>query len=266
MLNNEENKLFLWNGNPLKKLTKGLKNKGGRNNKGRIVNFRKSSRHKRLYRQINFVQKRFYDIEGVVRRIEYDPNRTVNIGLICYKNGYLCYHLAVEGLKVGDIIICSNHNKNIIIKKGNRYLLKYIPIGTLVSSIELNVNSGAKLARSAGTSALIVNKYKNKVTIRLNSGVEYVLNENCFATIGQNSNIKHKLSKLYKAGQNRWKGKKPSVRGVAMNPIDHPHGGGEGKKSPRVAHLSPWGKITKGVSTRKKKLWSDNFIKKKRKK
>lgn len=253
-------KNILWKGQPLKFLTFGIRNKGGRNSFGRICSFKKGTRFKRKYRIIDF-KRQLFDIPGIVRRIEYDPNRTAYIALICYKNGILSYIISIEGLNIGDEIINYSKKKKkeeINLSKGNKLYLHQIPEGSIISNIELIEGNGAQLCRSAGSCGVLLNRY-NYIggiflysLIRLSSGVEYLISNNCTAVIGSVSNNQYFLKELTKAGTSRNKGKKPTVRGVAMNPIDHPHGGGEGKKGSNVIAKSPWGKKSKGIKTRKK--------------
>jgi large subunit ribosomal protein L2 len=258
------NSIFLWKNNPFKKLSFGLKNKGGRNSFGRLCSFKKGGHQKKLYRILDF-KRNILDIAATVCRIEYDPNRSSYIALICYKNGYLSYISMVDGLKLGSQII--NYSSLINIKQfilGNSFFLKDIANGTIISNIELIPSKGAVFCRSAGCFAVCLGKYhlntKTYVLVRFISGIEYLLDINCRAVIGCVSNISHRLLNFKKAGTSRRKGKRPTVRGVAMNPIDHPHGGGEGKKSPKVAARTPWGKLTKGTSTRNKSKFSNKFI------
>ena len=271
----QQNNNNLWKGQPLKALVFGLARSGGRNNLGRICSFKKGGGNFRKYRIIDF-KRNLLNIIGIVRRIEYDPNRSAYIALICYKNGLISYIIAVEGLCVGDQIINydslenfdSSNNIVSFFNLGNSLLLKDIPVGSIISNIELKVGFGACFCRAAGTFGIVLNKYKiNKqyyILIRLSSNTEYLILENARAVIGMVSNSINRLRNLKKAGVSRNKGIRPTVRGVAMNPIDHPHGGGEGKKSPRRCAMSPWGKLCKGIKTRKNIL-SNKFILKKRK-
>ena len=223
----------LWTGKPVKSLTAGLSKKGGRNNTGRITMRRKGGGHKAKYRIIDF--KRTNTESATVDRIEYDPNRSSYIALITYTDGTKSYILAPKDLKAGDQVI-SGEKKEIRI--GNCMPMSDIPVGIDIHNIELKIGSGAQLARSAGSSTQIVGKSDGYVAIKLPSGEQRKVREECRATIGVLSNIDKKNQKLGKAGRKRWLGVRPSVRGVAMNPIDHPHGGGEGKTSVSYTHLT----------------------------
>ena len=244
----------LWTGKPVKSLTAGLSKKGGRNNTGRITMRRKGGGHKAKYRIIDF--KRNNTENATVDRIEYDPNRSSYIALITYTDGTKSYILAPKDLKAGDQVI-SGEKKEIRI--GNCMPMSDIPVGIDIHNIELKIGSGAQLARSAGSSTQIVGKSDGYVAIKLPSGEQRKVREECRATIGVLSNIDKKNQKLGKAGRKRWLGVRPSVRGVAMNPIDHPHGGGEGKTSGGRDPVTPWGKPTKGKKTRNNKR-TDKFI------
>lgn len=279
MLNKKKKIFGFWTGSPFSSLVYGLIKTGGRNNKGRICSYKHMGGFKRKYRIIDFYRN-LWNIEGVVLRLEYDPNRSSFIALICYKNGFITYILAVENLQVNDFIVnysavdLLGPNRNFFLKisykknYASSFLLKDIPTGTLVSHIELKPGLGACFCRAAGTFAIVLNKYnilnKYYVLVRLPSGVEYLLLENCRAVLGIVSNMNKREFALIKAGTARNKGKKPTVRGVAMNPVDHPHGGGEGKKSPKRCAMSPWGKLSKGIKTKKKNN-NNKFILKKRK-
>ena len=244
----------LWTGKPVKSLTAGLSKKGGRNNTGRITMRRKGGGHKAKYRIIDF--KRNNTESATVDRIEYDPNRSSYIALITYTDGTKSYILAPKDLKAGDQVI-SGEKKEIRI--GNCMPMSDIPVGIDIHNIELKIGSGAQFARSAGSSTQIVGKSDGYVAIKLPSGEQRKVREECRATIGVLSNIDKKNQKLGKAGRKRWLGVRPSVRGVAMNPIDHPHGGGEGKTSGGRDPVTPWGKPTKGKKTRNNKR-TDKFI------
>lgn len=267
--------LNFWKGSSFFYLSFGLIKKGGRNSFGNLTSHKKSYHFKRKYRVIDY-SRNLFNIPGIVLRIEYDPNRTCFIALICYKNGFISYILAVENINLNDVVINynffdnSNYNlNNISIKSqnGSSFFLDDIPMGTLVCHIEKVPNNGACFCRAAGTFGVILNKYfiynKNFVLVRLPSGVEYLLLNKCRAVIGISSNSKFNERLWKKAGVSRNFGIKPTVRGVAMNPIDHPHGGGEGKKSPKPCAMSPWGKLSKGIKTRKF-FFSNKFILKKR--
>lgn len=266
-------KIFLWKGKPFKNLVYGISKKGGRNSLGRICAFKKGGGFKNKYRIIDY-HRNLFNIPALIIRIEYDPLRNSRIALICYKNGVLSYIIITEGLNIGDQIINFDFLKkvdesqiSVKANKGYSLYLKNIPAGFLVNNIELKPGFGSCFCRSAGTFAIVLNKYtiydKKYVLIRLPSGVEYLLLENCRAVIGIVSNINYRLVSWKKAGVARNKGIRPTVRGVAKNPVDHPHGGGEGRKSPKRCAMSRWGKLSKGIKTRVKK-YSNNFILKKR--
>ena len=244
----------LWKGAPIKGLDKGKNSSGGRNNLGRITVYGKSRGAKKKYRIIDF--KRTKELSATVERFEYDPNRSANIALIKYDDNEYSYIIALENLKIGDKIVSSNSAEIAI---GNCMQLKNIPVGIVISNIELKPNKGAQLARSAGASATIVNKDSGKVSIKLRSGEVRIVEGECKATIGTVSNADKKNVKLGKAGRKRWLGFRPKVRGVAKNPVDHPHGGGEGKTSGGRHPVSAWGKPTKGFKTRNNKR-TDKFI------
>ena len=245
----------LWTGRPMKSLTSGLSKKGGRNNTGRITMRRKGGGHKNKYRIIDFKRSKV-DIYATVERIEYDPNRSSHIALIKYEDGIYSYILAPKDLRKGDKIVSGEKKE---IRVGNCMPMSGIPVGIDIHNIELKVGSGAQLARSAGSSTQILGKSEGYVAIKLPSGEQRKIREECKATIGILSNFDKKHQKLGKAGRNRWLGIRPSVRGVAMNPIDHPHGGGEGKTSGGRHPVTPWGKSTKGKKTRNNKR-TDKFI------
>jgi len=242
----------LWKGKPVKSLTVGKKSTGGRNNQGRITSWHKGGGHKQKYRLIDFKRKKF-DVEAVVERIEYDPNRTAFIALIRYTDGELSYIIAPQKLEVGDKVVAGD---GVDIKPGNALPLRNIPIGTMIHNVEMKVGKGGQLARSAGSYIQLVGKDVGSAQLRLRSGELRVVSVNCMATVGVVSNSDQQNIKIGKAGRNRWLGKRPVVRGVAMNPIDHPHGGGEGKTSGGRHPCTPWGKKTKGKKTRKNKFTS----------
>jgi large subunit ribosomal protein L2 len=251
----------LWKGKSLKSLTLGKNSTGGRNNLGRITSRSRGAGHKNKYRQIDFYRKKD-NLKAKVERIEYDPNRSAYVALIKYEDGIKNYILAPDRLKAGDEII-SGRNKEL--KIGNCMQLSDIPTGADIHNIELNPNGGGKLVRSAGSSAQIAGVDENYCIIKLNSGEIRKIINTARATIGSVSNSDHQNIKIGKAGRNRWKGKRPSVRGVAMNPVDHPHGGGEGKTSGGRSPVSPWGQSAKGLKTRNNKR-TNKFIISRRKK
>ncbi len=239
----------LWAGKPVKSLTEGLSQKAGRNNTGRIMVRRRGGGAKKTYRIVDFKRRKF-DIEAKVERLEYDPNRTAFIALVKYLDGEQAYILAPQRLKAGDKVIAG---AKVDIKPGNAMPLKAMPVGTIIHNIELKPGKGGQLARSAGTYAQLVGRDGALAQIRLQSGeVRLVLGE-CMATVGAVSNPDNMNQNIGKAGRNRHKGKRPSVRGVVMNPVDHPHGGGEGRSSGGRHPVTPWGKPTKGAKTRKNK-------------
>ena len=250
----------LYKGRPHKALLEKKSKNGGRNNNGRITVRHQGGGHKQHYRVIDFRRDKL-DVPAVVERIEYDPNRSANIALVLYADGERRYIIAPKGLKSGDKIISGN---SVAIQKGNCLPLSNIPLGSVIHCVELKPKKGAQIARSAGTSVQLVAKEGNYVTIRLRSGeVRKVLAE-CRATLGEVSKSEHSLRKLGKAGATRWRGFRPTVRGVVMNPVDHPHGGGEGKTSGGRHPVSPWGTPTKGYKTRTNKR-TDKLIVRRRK-
>ena len=251
----------LWKGKSLKSLTVGSHSTGGRNNLGRITSRHRGAGHKQKYRQIDFYRKKD-DMKAKIERIEYDPNRSAYVALIKYEDGVMNYIIAPNKIKIGDEII-SGKNKKIQI--GNCMQLSDIPTGTDIHNIELQPNSGAKLVRSAGASAQISGSDDNYCIIKLNSGEVRKIINTARATIGSVSNNDHQNIKIGKAGRNRWKGIRPQSRGVVMNPVDHPHGGGEGKTSGGRDPVSPWGQSAKGLKTRTNKR-TNKFIISRRKK
>ncbi|MCM8797096.1 MAG: 50S ribosomal protein L2 [Candidatus Omnitrophica bacterium] len=249
---------------PEKSLIVHLKKSGGRNNMGRITTRHIGGGHKKMLRIIDF-KRQMFEIPGKVTAIEYDPNRSARIALVEYPQNKKSYILAPLGLKVGDTVISSNQ-KDAEIKVGNCLPLRFIPSGTLIHNIEINKGSGGQIVRSAGSSAQIMAKEADFAHIRLPSGEVRLVSLDCHATIGQLSNIEHEAISLGKAGRSRWLGIRPTVRGLAMNPVDHPHGGGEGKSGQGNPHpVTPWGKPTKGYKTRRARKYSDKFIIKRRK-
>ena len=249
---------------PEKSLLLPLKKTGGRNNYGRITSRYIGGGHKRMLRIIDF-KRDLIDIPGKVIAIEYDPNRSARIALIEYANKEKRYIVAPLGLSLNDTIV-SSRQKDTEIKTGNCLALRYIPSGTLIHNIEINLGRGGQIVRSAGTSAQIMAKEGEIAHIKLPSGEIRLVSLNCVATIGQVGNVEHEALILGKAGKSNWLGIKPHVRGLAMNPVDHPHGGGEGKSGQGNPHpVTPWGVPTKGYKTRRKAKYSDKFILKRRK-
>jgi large subunit ribosomal protein L2 len=249
----------LWKGKPEKSLTEGLRKHGGRNNTGRITARRRGGGHKRRYRMIDFKRLKL-DVFATVERLEYDPNRTAYIALIKYADGDVAYILAPQRLAVGDQVVSG---ERVDIKAGNALPMQNIPVGTIIHNVEMKVGKGGQIARSAGTYAQLIGKDQGYAQLRLNSGELRLVRGECMATIGAVSNPDNQNIKLGKAGRKRWLGKRPAVRGVAMNPVDHPHGGGEGRTSGGRHPVTPWGKPTKGKRTRKNKQ-TDRLIMRRR--
>ena len=245
----------LHKGKPVKALTEGLTKSGGRNNMGRVTAFRHGGGHKRTYRVIDF-KRRKWGVEAKVERLEYDPNRTAFIALIKYADGELAYIIAPQRLKAGDTVIAGD---KVDVKPGNAMPLKAIPVGTIVHNVELKPLKGGQMARSAGTYAQVVGRDAGYAQLRMASGEVRMVQDVCMATIGAVSNPDNMNEVWGKAGRSKWLGRKPTVRGVAMNPVDHPHGGGEGKTSGGRHPVTPWGKKTRGPKTRKTKP-SDRLI------
>lgn len=250
----------LHKGKPVKKLTEGLTKTGGRNNSGHVTSWQKGGGHKRRYRLVDF-KRRKYDVEAIVERIEYDPNRTAFIALITYADGEQSYILAPQRLAAGDKVVSGTKAD---IKPGNAMPLSSIPVGTIVHNVEMKAGKGGQIARSAGTYVQLIGRDQSYSILRLASGEVRMVRSECMATIGAVSNSDQQNIKLGKAGRSRWLGKRPTVRGVAMNPIDHPHGGGEGKTSGGRHPVTPWGKPTKGKRTRSNKK-TDRLIVRRRK-
>lgn len=249
---------------PERSLLQPLNKTAGRNNYGRITVRHRGGGHKRMYRVIDF-KRDLYDVAGKVAAIEYDPNRTCRIALIEYPNSVKRYIICPVGLKVGDSIV-STRTRNADIQDGNCLPLKFIPQGTLIHNIELRLGSGGQIVRSAGASAQILAKEGKFAHVRLPSNEVRLVELECLATIGQVGNVEHDAIVMGKAGRFRWKGVRPQSRGSAMNPVDHPHGGGEGKSGQGNPHpVSPWGQPTKGYKTRRGQRYSDKFIVKRRK-
>jgi large subunit ribosomal protein L2 len=239
----------LYKGKPEKTLTEGLSSKGGRNNTGRVTVRFRGGGHKRTYRVVDF-KRRKLDVAGTVERIEYDPNRSAFIALVRYADNELAYILAPQRLAAGDQVIAGNQ---VDVKPGNAMALSSIPVGTIVHNVEMKIGKGGQIARSAGAYAQIVGRDQGYVSLRLNSGEQRLINGQCFATIGAVSNPDHQNISHGKAGRSRWLGRRPHNRGVTMNPVDHPHGGGEGRTSGGRHPVTPWGKPTKGKKTRSNK-------------
>ena len=246
----------LHKGKPVKKLTVGLTGKGGRNNFGRITARRRGGGHKRKYRLVDFKRRKF-DVEATVERLEYDPNRTAYIALIKYRDGETAYILAPQRLRPGDTVVSG---ERVDVKPGNAMPLNSIPVGTIVHNVEMKPGKGGQIARSAGTYVQLVGRDQGYAQLKLSSGELRMVRGECMATIGAVSNPDQSNISLGKAGRKRWLGKRPSVRGVAMNPVDHPHGGGEGRTSGGRHPVTPWGKPTKGKRTRAGKKPSNKLI------
>lgn len=255
-------KSSLWKGRPHKGLVFGKSSTGGRNFQGRITAWHRGGGHKKLYRFVDFLRDKV-DVEAVVERIEYDPNRSAFIALIKYDDGEYSYILAPQRMSIGDKIISANKTD---VKNGNCMKLINIPVGTVVHNIEVCLGKGGQYARSAGTYGQIAGRDSGMVIVKLSSGEVRLINGECRATIGAVSNQDQKNKNLGKAGRSRWMGWRPTNRGSAMNPVDHPHGGGEGKTKSGRQPVTPWGKPTKGYKTRKKAKPSDKFVLTKRKK
>jgi large subunit ribosomal protein L2 len=247
---------------PHKPLTEGKKRISGRNNHGRMTLRRRGGGAKKVYRKIDFKRDK-RDIEARVSTIEYDPNRSARIALLTYLDGEKRYILAPDGLKVGDRVVAGDRAKA---TRGNAMPIGNMPLGTIIHNLELSPGKGGQMARSAGTFVQIVGKEGKYCIVRLPSGEMRNINARCYATVGQVGNQDHFNISLGKAGRSRWKGRRPKVRGVAMNPVDHPHGGGEGKSSGGRHPVTPWGVPTKGYKTRQKNKPSDKYIIKRRKK
>lgn len=244
----------LWKGKPVKNLTEGLTKSGGRNNRGRITASSRGGGAKRRYRLVDFKRRKFGS--ATVERLEYDPNRTAFIALVRYEDGEQSYILAPQRLQAGDRI---EAGERCDVRPGNAMPMRSIPIGTIVHNVELKPGAGGKIARAAGSYVQLVGRDAGLALLRLNSGEVRMVSSECMATVGAVSNPDNSNQTMAKAGRNRWKGRRPHVRGVAMNPIDHPHGGGEGRTSGGRHPVTPWGKPTKGARTRKKKP-SDKLI------
>ncbi len=249
----------LWKGRPVKTLTEGLNKSGGRNNQGRITSRRRGGGHKRLYRVIDFKRRKF-GVPGSVERLEYDPNRSAFIALVHYEDGEQAYILAPQRLGPGDVVVSAERAD---IKPGNAMPMENMPVGTIIHNVEMKPGRGGQMARAAGTYVQLIGKDSGYAQLRLASGELRMVSAKCMATVGAVSNSDNQNVNLAKAGRNRWRGRRPQVRGVAMNPVDHPHGGGEGRTSGGRHPVSPWGKPTKGARTRSKKQ-SDALIMRRR--
>ncbi len=245
----------LHNGKPVKELTEGLRKKAGRNVHGKIMTRRRGGGHKQRYRKVDFKRRKF-DVGATIERFEYDPNRSAFLALLRYDDGELSYILAPQRVAAGTRVMSG---ERVDIRPGNAMPLQNIPVGTIVHNIEMKPGAGGKIARSAGNYAQLAGKDQGYAQLRLSSGEMRMVRGECMATVGSVSNPDHQNRKLGKAGRSRWLGKRPSVRGVVMNPIDHPHGGGEGRTSGGRHPVTPWGKPTKGARTRGKKP-SDKLI------
>jgi large subunit ribosomal protein L2 len=239
----------LYRGKPVKALTEGKGASGGRNNAGRITVRFRGGGHKRALRTVDFKRRKF-DQPALVERIEYDPNRTAFIALVKYDDGELSYILAPQRLAVGDSVVSGEH---VDVKPGNAMPLANMPIGTIVHNVELKIGKGGQLARSAGTYAQIVGRDRDYVILRMNSTEQRLVHGRCMGTVGAVSNPDQMNISIGKAGRTRWLGRRPHNRGVAMNPVDHPHGGGEGRSSGGRHPVTPWGFPTKGKKTRRNK-------------
>ena len=249
-------KAHLWKGSSEKSLTKKYTSKAGRNNSGRITSRHRGGGHKKKFRIIDFKRAKF-DIPASVIRIEYDPIRTARIALIEYEDKTKSYIIAPDKLKIGDKV---QSGDKVDIRIGNSMPLKNIPVGTVIHNVELKPGKGAQIARSAGSSVNLLAIDSGKAIIKLNSGEIKNVNENCFATVGTVSNLDNNTIKIGSAGRKRWLGFRPKVRGVAMNPVDHPHGGGEGRTSGGRHPSTPWGKPTKGYKTRRNKRTDRSIV------
>ncbi len=243
------NRSELYKGKPVKTLTEGKSKTGGRNNHGRTTSFFRGGGHKQSYRHVDF-KRRKYDVPGIVERLEYDPNRSAFIALVKYEDAELAYILAPQRLKIGDRVIAG---LKVDIKPGNAMPMAAIPVGTIIHNIEMKQGAGGKMARAAGTFAQLVGKDSGYAQIKLTSGELRIVRAECMATVGAVSNPDNQNQSLGKAGRNRWLGRRPHNRGVVMNPVDHPHGGGEGRTSGGRHPVTPWGKPTKGYKTRENK-------------
>ena len=251
----------LWKGKPVKALTEGKSHSGGRNNHGRTTSFFRGGGHKQSYRFVDFKRRKF-DMPAVVERLEYDPNRTAFIALIKYNDGELSYIIAPQRLRVGDSVVAG---VKVDIKPGNAMPLAAIPVGTIIHNIEMKNGAGGKIARAAGNYAQLVGKDSGYAQIKLMSGELRMVRAECMASIGAVSNPDNMNQHIGKAGRARWMGRRPHNRGVVMNPVDHPHGGGEGRTSGGRHPVTPWGKPTKGYKTRVNKRTDSLIIRRRNK-
>ena len=246
----------LWKGKPVKTLTEGKNKTGGRNNHGRTTSFFRGGGHKQSYRYVDF-KRRKHDVAATVERLEYDPNRSAFIALVKYDDGELSYILAPQRIRTGDKVVSGTR---VDIKPGNAMPMAAIPVGTIIHNVEMKLGAGGKMARAAGTYAQLVGKDAGYAQVKLQSGELRVIRAECFATFCAVSNPDNQNQSLGKAGRNRWLGRRPHNRGVVMNPVDHPHGGGEGRTSGGRHPVTPWGKPTKGAKTRHNKRTDDLII------
>ena len=246
---------------PEKSLCRPLKKSGGRNNNGRITTRHIGGGHKRKYRLVDFKRNKF-DVPATVLTIEYDPNRTAHIALVCYVDGERRYHIAPRNLEVGASVVSGAEAP---IRVGNTLPIRNIPVGTTIHCIELKPGKGAQIARSAGTSATLLAREGIYAQVRMRSGEVRKIHIECRATIGEVANEEHSLRQLGKAGVKRWMGIRPTVRGVAMNPVDHPHGGGEGRTGTGMPPVDPWGNLTKGYRTRNNKRTQGMIVSRRKK-
>ena len=245
----------LWKGKPVKTLTEGKNKTGGRNNHGRTTSFFRGGGHKQSYRHVDFKRRKF-DVSATVERLEYDPNRSAFIALIKYDDNELSYIIAPQRLRAGDKVVAGSR---VDIKPGNAMPLAAIPVGTIIHNIEMKIGAGGKMARAAGTFAQLVGKDAGYAQVKLQSGELRLVRAECMATVGAVSNPDNQNQSIGKAGRSRWLGRRPHNRGVVMNPVDHPHGGGEGRTSGGRHPVTPWGKPTKGYKTRVNKR-TDSMI------
>jgi large subunit ribosomal protein L2 len=245
----------LWKGKPVKALTRGKVDPAGRNNHGHITAHHRGGGHKRRLRLVDFKRRKF-NIIATVERLEYDPNRSAFIALVTYEGGEQAYIIAPQRLAPGDKVIAG---KKVDVKPGNAMEIGQMPVGTIVHNVEMKPGKGGQIARAAGTYVQVVGRDRGMVIVRLNSGEQRYIRSDCMATVGAVSNPDNANTNLAKAGRNRWLGKRPLTRGVAKNPVDHPHGGGEGRTSGGRHPVTPWGKPTKGARTRHNKA-TDKFI------